>query len=113
MVDEPNCILCTKPTEGSKDTYLRYTIQIDLPVEHAVQSFMNFSPESINWRERIKSIEIVKDYGPNDQVFAMRIDVPWAVRYIMSMDDVMSARVVKRENWPEPGDYVRKLHSNC
>lgn len=106
VADEPNAILCIKPKEGSKDSYLRYTFQLDLPVEQAAECFMSWAPESINWRERIKSIETVRDYGPEDKVVSMALDIPWAIKYIMSMDDVMTARVVSRANWPEPGDFA-------
>merc|ERR1719265_2617251 len=67
---------------------------------------INFSPESAAWRDKMREVTLVKDYGPNDHVVQVTMSIPWAIKYIMSLPEEMSMRIVSRENWPEPGDYA-------
>eukprot|EP00933_Yihiella_yeosuensis_P040702 TRINITY_DN3505_c0_g1_i1.p1 TRINITY_DN3505_c0_g1~~TRINITY_DN3505_c0_g1_i1.p1 ORF type:complete len:349 (+),score=77.68 TRINITY_DN3505_c0_g1_i1:22-1047(+) len=104
-VNEPNCIFYTKPEAGGS-TYLRYTIQVELPPEKAYDMFTDWSERSVAWREKMANITKVKDYGPNDQVVQYELTVPWAVRYVMAIPTSMAVRVARRENWPESGDFA-------
>lgn len=105
IVNEPNCVFYTKAGPEC-NTYLRYTVQLELPPHLAFECFADFSPESQAWRDKMANLTCVKDYGPNDQVVQYSMTLPWAVRYVMSLPETMCVRIVKRENWPEPGDFA-------
>jgi len=106
LVDEDGMIMMVKPQEGSSATFLRYTMAIPLPIEQAVDCMVNFSPESMNWRDRVKSLRVVKMFSPDDQVYVYEPDLPTLVAWAMSMPDTMCIRMVKRTNWPSQGEHA-------
>ena len=46
------------PTGGQ---FMRYSIAIPLPYEQAVDCYLNFLPESCNWRDRVKRIDVSRE----------------------------------------------------
>lgn len=43
----------------------------------------------------------MKDWGPNDKVAKYKMDLPWALQYIMSMPDELMIRFISKKDWPE------------
>ena len=101
----PNWIFYTKPGPDGA-TYLRYTITFDIMAEHMFGLLTDCSPESIQWRERIRRITVVHDYGPDDKVIIQELDLPWAISYITSIPNEMALRIAGRAGWPTATDYA-------
>jgi len=104
-VDELGMVLHTK-TSADGAMYLRYAVSVPLSVEQASDMFVNWTPASAQWRERMKNIRVLRDYGPNDQVVQYEPDMPWAIRYIMSLPTTMCLRICSRANWPATNDFA-------
>eukprot|EP00928_Gymnodinium_smaydae_P024725 TRINITY_DN19924_c0_g4_i1.p1 TRINITY_DN19924_c0_g4~~TRINITY_DN19924_c0_g4_i1.p1 ORF type:complete len:309 (-),score=66.27 TRINITY_DN19924_c0_g4_i1:189-1115(-) len=105
IVEEPQCVFYTKPGPNGS-TYLRYTMTADIRSEQFFDMMTDYSPESVQWRDRIRSTTILHDYGPDDKVIQQELDLPWAMRYVMSIPDKMAVRIVSRRNWPSATDYA-------
>jgi hypothetical protein len=105
LVNEAGCVMYTKPGSDNA-TYLRYTFSIDLPVDQALDMSINYTPESMNWREHTKSIEIVRENGPDDKIVKMEPQIPWAMKYIMNLPSVMHVRTLQRRDFPEAGSHA-------
>jgi len=68
--------------------------------------FVNASEESLAWEpESVKSKLKVKDWGPDDFVLEFIIDIPWALKYMMSIPDILTTRVVLKKDFPTPGSH--------
>eukprot|EP00747_Dinoflagellata_sp_TGD_P214077 gnl/TRDRNA2_/TRDRNA2_86970_c0_seq2.p1 gnl/TRDRNA2_/TRDRNA2_86970_c0~~gnl/TRDRNA2_/TRDRNA2_86970_c0_seq2.p1 ORF type:complete len:342 (+),score=66.98 gnl/TRDRNA2_/TRDRNA2_86970_c0_seq2:92-1117(+) len=106
VLDEPGLIMAVKPKPDSTDTYMRYTITLDLPPDQAYHMFTDFSPQSVAWRDKMANIETVRDNGPDDQIVSYSVAVPWALKYIMSIPEKMTVRILSRRNWPELNNYA-------
>jgi len=104
IVEEPNCVLYTKPGPDG-DTYMRYSVTIDLAAGHLFECMMDVSEESMQWRDKVKALRTIHDYGPYDKVVRQEMDLPWALRYIMSVADGYTIRFVGRADWPSESNY--------
>merc|ERR1719460_414161 len=93
-----------KQTE-SGSSCLRYTMAVPLPPDQALDSFINFEPESMQWREKIKRIIKMKELGPDDLVVGIERDMPKMIMWAMGMPDITYQRVVVRKNFPAPGQH--------
>jgi len=106
LVDEDGLIIVVKPQEGGGGTFMRYTLAIPMPLEHAMDLMTNFSFESINWRERVKSLQTVKVFSPEDIVVNYAMDMLALVAWALGLPDMMCIRIVQRRNWPSQGEHA-------
>lgn len=90
---------------GVGKRFVRGSIAIDLPVHLCVEMMMMFGPEALEWNDRISSLEIISDFGPDDRIIEIGMKIPWVVKYMMSMPDKMCLRMVTRRNYPNPGEW--------
>lgn len=99
-----------KPTAaGGGNMWLRFGCVLDVPCWAASVMFGDFdNPEYCTWMESqgMKSIKLARDFGPGDEVYECELNMPRAVRYVMSMPPSLHLRVVQRHDWPSPGQWA-------
>jgi hypothetical protein len=103
LVDEDGMLACAKDNP-SGGMYLRYSIALPLPYEQAVDCYLNFLPESVNFRDRVKRIDILKELGPDDYIVAMTPDLPAMVSWAMGLPEQMFVQLKKVTDMPSPGE---------
>lgn len=59
--------------------------------------------ESIVWRDFVSGIDVLKDWGPEDNVSRWHLQLPWALKYMMSYPDSLVMRTVVKKNSPQDG----------
>ena len=64
---------------------------------------MTKGPESLEWNDKLSFIEVVGDYGPDDKIVELGMKLPWLIKYMMSVPDVLCMRMITRRDYPEPG----------
>lgn len=84
------------------DTAMRANIHLNLPPHLVLEMFTNMG--LMEWRPEIKAVELLKDWGPNDRVIRLTPDLPWAIKYIMSVPEQLTFRIIKKTDFPEVGD---------
>jgi hypothetical protein len=65
---------------GPGKRFVRSSLTIDLPPELAMDMLMTRGPEALEWNDRMSSIEVVADYGPDDKIVEVSLKVPWLMR---------------------------------
>ena len=94
-----------KPGKG-KDSIMHSQINIDMPCAFAMDCMMNLRPESMEWRaDTLNSIEVVREYGPDDVLILMAPKVPFIMKYLKPMPEKTPLRLVTRRDFPAPGDF--------
>lgn len=104
IVNEPTASIFIKP--DGNDRAVRCTIEMDLTPDQCLEMFTSFDPESLTWMERVTSRNKVKDWGPNDYVIEQQLDIPWAMKYLMSIPETIYLRFVLKKNWPNAGEHA-------
>jgi hypothetical protein len=84
---------------------MRATLELDLSSDHALAMFLANDPESVKWREGVSEITVIKDWGPNDSVSRWKAEVPWAIKYMMSLPDYWTLRIISKKDDPEEGTH--------
>lgn len=66
--------------------------------------FFNTSEDSLTWElDSVKSKKKVKDWGPDDFVMEVVVEIPWAMKYIMNIPGTMAMRCVVKKDFPSVG----------
>ena len=105
LINNETLAIWMKPGKG-KDTIMHSQINIEMPCAFAADCIMNLRPECMEWRaDTVNSIEIVRDYGPDDALILMAPKVPFVMRYLMSMPEKIPIRLVTKRDFPAPGDF--------
>lgn len=87
------------------DTALWVSVEIDLSAEHAVHmmGYHEVTEEFTTWLTEAKSLEVIEEFGENDKLVKWVLNVPWAMKYVFSIPDVIHVRQVLRKDFPEAG----------
>jgi hypothetical protein len=104
LIDNPLEACWTKLQENG-DSILRCTFTVDMHPALLLESFVNNTPKSYEFWPEIKSKKVEKDWGPNDFVVTYDLDLPWAMRYIMSFPTSLTLHIVSEKDFPTEGCY--------
>jgi hypothetical protein len=69
----------------SSPSDVRTSIAIPLPPAMAAEMMLMKGEEALEWNDRISSIDVVKDHGPDDRIVELSVKMPWVMKYMMSM----------------------------
>ena len=105
LVDKPKVAAWTVQSEAG-DTLIRMTVKFDLPARLTFESMYYCEEECLKWRFSFKSIKIVKQFSEEDRIIQFQPNIGFAFKYIMSVPDWVSCRVLGRRDWPEEGQYA-------
>lgn len=106
LMDENNCAVFEKKLQEGKDSLLRCTLEIDLPPKHANEMFFNTEVDCLEWKTELKAVENIEQTSEDDKLTRIQLNLPWAVKYLMSVPEWMTLRFISRKNWPEDNHYA-------
>lgn len=82
---------------------MRIVMRMSLPPDDCLEMLSSHDPRSTTYRESLKSVTLIKEFGPGDKVIRFETDIAWAIKVIVKAPDEIFIRMVTRKNWPEEG----------
>lgn len=53
----------------------------------------------------MKSVEILEEFGPDDKLTRWKLNLSWALTYVMGIPETVDMRLIVRRNWPEENNF--------
>ena len=82
------------------------TVKFDISARLNFESMYYCEEECLKWRFSFKAIRIVTKFSEEDKIVQFQPNIGFAFKYIMSVPDWVTVRVLGRRDWPEKGQYA-------
>ena len=84
---------------------MRQTIKIDLPARLFFEAMYSTEEECLEWKP-FKAVRTVEKFSESEKIAQFQPDIGFALKYIMSVPEWITVRIVGRRDFPEPGQYA-------